>query len=407
MRGGPPYSFTARGNSRIPGIIRRFSAEPYARAPFPRDRDRAMMTTKTRTGSDASRCGPFDTGGEIMVRFARRSRARFRAMTGIAAGMLWAALGILPLPVTAQSPDSFPTRPIKILVPYAPGGATDIIARIVAAKLTDSLGQSVLVENRPGASGNLALEAVAKAPADGYTLFVGNVSTNTINENTFAHQLQIKPSRDLVGITKLVEVPHIIATTAGFPANSVADLIALAKKDPGKINYASAGLGSYPHLDMEKLQKAAAITLTHVPYKGGAGQMIPAIIAGEAPVAFLNLSSALPHIRSGRMKAIATTAPSRLAELLNVATMAEQGFPGIGTNAWQGMFAPAATPKPVVDRIYQSVAAVLSSSQMKEQLSKQMLDVTLSSSPAQFQQLVERETHAWGDFLRDAKIKIE
>jgi len=365
-----------------------------------------MMATK-KLARRAHGAGPFDTGGGIMVRFARRGGGRFRALTGIAAGMLCAALGASPLPAAAQSADSFPARPIKILVPYAPGGATDIIARIVAAKLTESLGQSVLVENRQGASGNLALEAVAKAPADGYTLFVGNVSTNTINENTFAHQLQIKPSRDLVGITKLVEVPHIIATTAGFPANSVADLIALAKKDPGKINYASAGLGSYPHLDMEKLMKTAGIQMTHVPYKGGAGQMIPAIIAGEAPVAFLNLSSALPHIRSGRMKAIATTAPSRLAELPNVATMAEQGFPGIGTNAWQGMFAPAATPKPVVDKIYQSVAAVLSNSQMKEQLAKQMLDVTLSSSPAQFQQLVETETHAWGDFLREARIKIE
>jgi tripartite-type tricarboxylate transporter receptor subunit TctC len=292
-------------------------------------------------------------------------------------------------------------------VPCAPGGATDIIARIVAAKLTDSLGQSMLVENRPGASGNLALEAVAKAPADGYTLLVGNVSTNTINENTFAQTLTIKPSRDLVGIAKLVEIPHIIAATANFPANSVADLIALAKKDPGKINYASAGLGSYPHLDMEKLQKAAGIKLTHIPYKGGAGQMIPAIIAGEAPVAFLNLSSALPHIRAGRMKALATTAPARLAELPNVATMAEQGYPGIGTNAWQGLFAPAATPRLVIDKLYQSVAAVLSNAEMKDRLSKQMLDVTLSASPAQFQQLVEKETHAWGEFLREANIKIE
>src|SRR5216117_157723 len=301
----------------------------------------------------------------------------------------------------------YPSRPVKMVVPYAPGGATDIIARILGQQLTESLGQSFIVENRPGASGNLALESVAKAAPDGYTLLVGNVSTNTINENTFAHQLQIKPSRDLVGIAKLVEIPHIIATTAGFPANSVADLVALAKKDPGKINYASAGLGSYPHLDMEKLMKAAGIQMTHVPYKGGAGQMIPAIIAGEAPVAFLNLSSALPHLRSGRMKAIATTAPSRLAELPNVPTMAEQGFPGIGTNAWQGMFAPAATPKPIIDKIYQSVAAILSNSQMKEQLSKQMLDVTLSSSPAEFQQLVEKETRAWGDFLHEAKIKIE
>ncbi|HVQ60881.1 MAG TPA: tripartite tricarboxylate transporter substrate binding protein [Burkholderiales bacterium] len=313
----------------------------------------------------------------------------------------------LPLTAAAQSAEGYPSHPVKILVPYAPGGATDIIARIVAAKLTESFGQSVLVENRPGASGNLALEAVAKAPADGYTLFVGNVSTNTINENTFASTLSIKPSRDLVGIAKLVEIPHIIATTANFPAGNLAELIALAKKEPGKINYASAGLGSYPHLDMEKFQKAAGIQLTHIPYKGGAGQMIPAIIAGEAPVAFLNLSSALPQIKGGRMKAIATTAPTRLAELPDVATMAEQGFPGIGTNAWQGMFAPSATPAPVVDKLYKSVAAILTNAEMKDRLSKQMLDVTLSPSPAQFQQLVEKETHAWGDFLREAKIKIE
>jgi tripartite-type tricarboxylate transporter receptor subunit TctC len=135
--------------------------------------------------------------------------------------------------------------------------------------------------------------------------------------------------------------------------------------------------------------------------------MIPAIISGEAPVAFLNLSSALPHVRSGRMKAIATTAPARLAELPNVATMAEQGFSGIGTNAWQGIFAPAATPKPIIDKIYKAVAGILTNPEMKERLSKQMLDVALSPSPAQFQQLVEKETRAWGDFLREAKIKIE
>ena len=210
-----------------------------------------------------------------------------------------------------------------------------------------------------------------------------------------------------MGIAKLVEIPHIIAATANFPANSVAELIALAKKDPGKINFASAGLGSYPHLDMEKLMKAAGIRMTHVPYKGGAGQMIPALISGEAPVSFLNLSSAISHIRAGRLKALATTAPTRLPELPNVATMAEQGFPGIGTNAWQGMFAPSATPKPIIDKIYHAVAAILSNPEMKERLSKQLLQVTLSPSPAQFQQLVVQETQAWGDFLREAKISIE
>src|SRR5438445_11884037 len=260
---------------------------------------------------------------------------------------IFAALVLLgALPAAAQ--DSYPSRPVKIVVPYAPGGATDIIARILGQRLTESLGQSFIVENRPGASGNLALESVAKAAPAGHPLLVGNVSTNTINENTFAQQLQIKPSRDLVGIAKLAEIPHIIAASATFPVNSIAELIAEARRNPGKINYASAGLGSYPHLDMEKFQRAAGIQMTHVPYKGGAGQMIPSLIAGETQVSFLNLASTLPHIRAGRMKALATAMPSRLAELPEVPTLAELGYAGIGTNAWQGMFAPAATPRPVV-----------------------------------------------------------
>src|SRR5438552_16811955 len=174
--------------------------------------------------------------------------------------------------VPALAQDSYPSKPVKILVPYGPGGATDIIARIVAQRLTESLGQTFLVDNRPGANGNLALEAAAKAPPDGYTLLVGNVSTNAINENIFAHQLQIKPSRDLVGIAKLVEIPHIVVASASFAPNTIAELIAAAKREPGKINFASVGLGSYPHLDMERLMKAAGIELTHVPYKDGAGR---------------------------------------------------------------------------------------------------------------------------------------
>jgi tripartite-type tricarboxylate transporter receptor subunit TctC len=308
-------------------------------------------------------------------------------------------------PAAAQ--ETYPARPVKILVPYGPGGATDIIARIVAQRLTESLGQTFLVENRPGANGNLALEAAAKAPPDGYTLLVGNVSTNAINENVFAHQLQIKPSRDLAGIAKLVEIPHIVVASASFPPNTIAELVAAAKKEPGKINFASVGLGSYPHLDMERLMKAAGIELTHVPYKGGAGQAIPAMIAGEVQVAFFNMASLLPHIRSGRLKALAAIPAQRLPELPNVPTLAEQGYPGIGTNAWQGMFAPAATPKPVIDRLHGAVVAVLTRPEQKEALAKQMMSVEVSKSPQEFTDLVRRETAAWGEFLREARIRID
>jgi tripartite-type tricarboxylate transporter receptor subunit TctC len=326
---------------------------------------------------------------------------RFPALAGVV--MLAAAAPA----ALAQSADTYPNHPVKIIVPYAPGGATDVIARIVGARLTDSLGQSFIVENRPGATGNLALELVAKAPADGYTLFVGNVSTNTINENTFANTLKIKPSRDLVGIAKLVELPHILAASTAFPANTVQEFIAEAKKNPGKINYGSAGIGSYPHLDMEKFAKAAGVQLTHVPYKDGAAKMVPSLLSNETQVAFINLGSTLAHVKSGRMKALATAAPHRLAQLPDVPTMAELGFAGIGTNAWQGMFAPAATPKPIVDKIYGAVAAILTKPEMKESLAKQMMSVELSGSPQEFNELVRKETAGWGEFLRQAKIKIE
>ena len=315
----------------------------------------------------------------------------------------WLFCLVVASPAFAQ--DAYPNKPVKILVPYGPGGATDIIARIVAVRLSESLGQSFVVENRPGANGNLALEAAAKAPADGYTLLVGNVSTNAINESMYAASLSIRPSRDLAAITKLVEVPHIVVANASFPANSIAELVALAKKEPGRINYTSAGIGSYPHLDMERFLRASGTQMTHVPYKGGAGQAIPAMVAGEVQLAFFNMASLLPHIKSGRLKALAAIPTQRIPELPSVPTLTEQGFPGIGTNAWQGMFAPAATPKPVVDKLYASVSAVLAKE--KAGLAEKMMAVEVSPSPAQFAEEVRRDAQSWGDFLREAKLKVE
>ena len=343
----------------------------------------------------------FTAAPEIWARRASRA-ARFVLATVVAAAHAFSAA-----PAAAQSADQYPSRPVKIIVPYAPGGATDIIARHLANKLSEMLGQGFIVENRPGASGNIALDAAAKAAPDGYTLFVGNVSTNTINENLFGSVMQTRPSRDLAGVTKLVEIPHIVAVSTAFPANTIAEAVDLARKNPGKFNYASASLGSYPHLDMLKLLKATGTDMTHVPYKGGAGQMVPSLITNETKIAFINLSSTIEQIRAGKMRAIATTAPSRVPELPDVATMAEQGYAGIGTNAWQGLFAPAATPKPIVDKLYNATGAVLSKPEMKEMLARQMLTVTLSKSPQDFTELVQKETREWGDFIRENKIRID
>ena len=314
---------------------------------------------------------------------------------------------LLPLLAAAQSAEPYPSRPVKLLIPYAPGGATDIIARHLSPKLQEALGQPFVIDNRPGASGNIALDAAAKAPPDGYTLLVGNVSTNAINESTFAAVMQTRPSRDLVGISRLVEIPHVVVAAPTFPPNSIAEMIEWAKRNPGKLNYASAGLGTYPHLDMLRLLKAAGIEATHVPYKGGAAQMLPALMTGEVQVAFINLSSTNEQIKAGKLKVLATTMPTRLAELPNVPTMAEQGFPGIGTNAWQALFAPAATPKPIIDKLHAAVVAVLSRPEMKETLARQMMTVAPSASPQEFTDQVRAETQAWSEFVRDNKVKIE
>jgi tripartite-type tricarboxylate transporter receptor subunit TctC len=313
---------------------------------------------------------------------------------------------LVPMAAAGQAAD-YPSRPVKILVPYAPGGVTDIIARHLAPKLSEALGQPVVVENRPGATGNLALEAVAHAPPDGYTLLVGNVTTNAINETTFSQTLQIKPSRDLVGITKLVDTPHLVVANAAFPPNNIAELIDWAKRNPGKLNYASAGIGSYPHLDMLKFAKASGIEATHIPYKGGAGQMVPALVSGEVQMAFMNLASTIELIKAGRLKALAASTPSRHPQIPNAATMAEQGYPGIGTNAWQGLFAPAATPKAIIDKLHATVAAVLTRPEMRDMLANQLMIVAVSGSSQEFTEQVRVETQSWGEFVRENKVKID
>lgn len=327
-------------------------------------------------------------------------------MARFASAAFFAIAALLPPATFGQAAD-YPSRTVKILVPYAPGGVTDIIARHLAPKLQEALGQAFVVENRPGASGNIALEQAAKAPPDGYTLFLGNVSTNAINESTFAHTLQIRPSRDLVGVSRLVETPHVVVANAAFAPNTIAEMIEWAKRNPGKLNYASAGIGSYPHLDMVKFAKAAGIQVTHIPYKGGAGQMVPALISGEVQVAFINLASTGEQIKAGRLKALAASTPVRHPQLPNVATMAEQGFAGIGTNAWQGLFAPAATPKVIVEKLHATIAAILSRPDVKEMLANQLMIASVSASPQEFTEQVRAETLSWGEFVRDNQIRIE
>lgn len=335
------------------------------------------------------------------------TKSKFRSSTLLATISSFILMSVLSPNASAQSAESvqnYPSRPVKIVVPFAPGGATDIVARYLAIKLGESTGQAFVVENKTGASGNIALDAVIKAPADGYTLFVGNVTTNAINESGNSN---IKPSRDLVGISELAEIPHVIGASSAFPANTLAETIEYLRKNPGKVNYASAGIGSYPHLDMLKFAKVTNTNLVHIPYKNGAAGMVPSLMANETQLAFINLASSIEQIKAGKMKAIATTAPTRLPEMPLVPTMAELGYEGIGTNAWQGIFAPAATPKPIVDKLHGLIVKVMTSPESKERMGKGMLTVVVSKSPQAWTDQVRSETVKWADFIAENKIKFE
>jgi tripartite-type tricarboxylate transporter receptor subunit TctC len=324
--------------------------------------------------------------------------------------LLSVALIAAALPAAAadtQKSNAFPQRPVRLLVPFSPGGATDIIARQLAAKLNEQWGVGVVVDNRAGASGNIALEVVAKAAPDGYTLLVGNVSTNAINETTFAKTLTIKPSRDLTGVTNLIELPHVYAVPPSLPVANLKELIDFARKSGGKLNYGSAGLGTYPHLDVARFIKAAKIEMTHVPYKSGGAGMLTGILQNEVQLVMINLASSIAQIRAGRMKALATTWPTRRPELPDVPTMAESGYAGFGTNAWNGLFAPSSLPKPLLTQLHTTVVKTMETQEMKDVLAKSLMSVVTNKSPAEYQRFIEDEVKKWSRVVADNDIRVE
>lgn len=313
--------------------------------------------------------------------------------TGIAAGAQPAA------------PD-YPQRPIRLIVPYAPGGATDIVARIVGPKLTELLGEQVVVDNRVGAAGNIALELVAKAQPDGYTLLVGNVSTNSINPIAFAHILKFDPAKELVGVTLLASIPNLLVSGAGFPPNSLSEVIAYAKARPGQLNHGGP-IGSYSHLDLLALLNATGMQMLHVPSKGGAGTAVSTLINGEVHLTWMNVATATPQVKAGRFKAYAVTTEQRLPDLPNVPTMAEAGFPGIGSNNWNGVFAPARTPRTIVNKLYAALVQTMQRQDIQELFAKNQVPVAVSKSPEEFDAFVQSEMKRWAKIIRDNNLKLD
>ena len=321
--------------------------------------------------------------------------------------LLTAALcAVLSAHVAAQSKgQEYPVRPIRVLIPFAPGGATDIIGRMIEPKMSRTLGQQLVVDNRPGAAGNIAVELTAHAQPDGYTLLVGNISTNSINPILFAGRMKVNAIKDLAGVTSLVAIPNFILGSPKIPANTLSEAIAYAKERPGQLNY-GAPLGSYAHLDMLALTARAGIKMVHLPTKG-AGETLTNLLRGDSHIQESNVASNIGAVRAGQIKAYAVTSDKRLAELPNVPTMAEAGFPGIGSLNWNGIFVPARTPKPVVARLHAAAVGAMKELQAEGVLEKRQTPISISGSPAQFDAYVRSEMTRWEKVIRDNKVKID
>jgi tripartite-type tricarboxylate transporter receptor subunit TctC len=317
----------------------------------------------------------------------------------------FSALLCLLLSVSATAQD-YPNRPVHMIIPFAPGGASDFVGRILQPDLEKGLGQAIVIDNRPGASGNIGMSAAAHAAPDGYTIYLGNIGTVAINPGVFA-KLDVHPLKELIAVTQVVDVPGVLVANPAFPPSTVKEFIAYARANPGKVNYASPGSGSQNRLEMERLRKSAGLDMVHVPYKGGAGPAVAALVAGETHLMFVTASSAMPMIKAGRLKVLAVTAPRRLEPLPDVPTMTEAGFPGFESGSWQGLFVPAGTPKAIVDKLYAVAARTMQQQEVRERLARGGVEVVTSASPAAFADFVAKESERWGRAAREAGATVD
>ena len=306
-------------------------------------------------------------------------------------------LALLPGLASAQ----YPTKPVRMIVPFAPGGASDFVGRILQPRMSELLGQQVVVENRPGASGNIGLDAAAKAAPDGYTIFLGNVGTIALNPAVFP-KLGVVPTKDLIAVTQVVDVPGVLVINPQVQANSIKDIIAIAKAHPGKLNYASPGSGSQNRLEMEMFRKVAGgLDMVHVPYKGGAGPAVAGLAGGETHLMFVTASSAMTFVKNGRIKLLAVTSAKRLAAFPDTPTMAEAGYPELTSGSWQGVFVPAGTPKDVVDKLYSVTIETMKTPEVRQRLANGGVEV-VTSAPGEFAKFVAKETERWGRAVKEA-----
>ena len=311
---------------------------------------------------------------------------------------------VLALVATLACAQTYPTKPIRLVVPFPPGGATDILARDVAQKLTEAWGQSVIVDNRPGAGGNIGSELVAKAAPDGYTIEMGTVGTHAINASLYA-KMPYDHVKDFTPVILVAGVPNVLVVNPSVPANSVAEIIAYAKANPGKLNFASSGNGTSIHLSGELFKVMAGVQITHIPYKGST-PALQDLLAGQVQMMFDNLPPSLPQIKAGKLRALAVTSATRAPALPDVPTLAESGLPGFEASSWFGILAPAGTPAPIVAKLNGEIAKWLATPEAKEKLAKQGANAA-GGSPDDFAKHIAAETAKWAKVVKDSGAKID
>ncbi|HXV11921.1 MAG TPA: tripartite tricarboxylate transporter substrate binding protein [Burkholderiales bacterium] len=317
------------------------------------------------------------------------------ALRCVLAGVLLAAAGAL---FAAQG--DYPSRPLRMIVPFQPGGASDFVGRIIQPKLSEELGQNIVVENRVGASGYIGVEVAAGATPDGYTFLLGNIGTMAINASVFP-KFKVKPLNAFIGVTQVVDVPGMVVVHPSLPVNNIKELIAYARARPGKLNFSAAGAGSNSRLAFELFKQQAGIDVVMVAYKGGAGGASLGAAQGEVQMTMLTSSSLLPFVRGGRLRAVGVIAPNRLSVLPDVPTMKESGFPDLVVGSWQGVFVPRGTPQAVVKRLFPAVVNTMNDADVIKRLGTASAAAITSSSPEDFRKFWVSEHNRWAKVVRD------
>lgn len=327
------------------------------------------------------------------------------AMRGIAQVVTCASVCMLAAAAAAQAdPRDYPNKPIRVIVPMVAGGAVDILARLLGRELSDSLGKPIVVENRGGANGNIGTAIVAKATPDGYTLLIPDMGTLTVGPIVYS-SLPFDPIKDFAPITLLISSPYGLATHPGLPVSSVKELIAYARSNPGKVNYAHLGDGSASHLAAVDLAQRAGVTWNLIPYKGGA-QALPAVASGEAQVLAIGMLSTIQFTRTGRLRLLALTSRERVSFLPEVPTIIESGYPGFVAALWSGLFAPKRTPKEIIAKLHAESVRIMTTPDMKKRMVEQATEV-MTSTPEELGRFVAEETAKWSKVVKSAGLKLK